>query len=356
MALQGQTRGPITGLIRSARVPKLTYLTDEHPGLRRIRRGDAFFYTDAGGKRVTALPTLERISRLAIPPAWTDVWISPRPNTHLQATGRDARGRKQYRYHPAFRAHQEQQKYRHLAEFAAALPAIRRRVARDMRRPGLPREKVLATVVALLERTLIRVGNEDYARANHSYGLTTLRDPHVDVRAGDTRFHFKGKSGKTWKLKVSDRRIARIVKSCQDLPGQHLFQYREASGKLCTITSGDVNTYLREIAGPGVSAKDFRTWAGTVLAACALARAAPSASDAELKRTVKAAVAEVAERLGNTVAICRKCYVHPAVIADYVNGQRTLKRLRALALSTGDLKGKEAAVLSLVRRAGRDAH
>jgi DNA topoisomerase I len=326
--------------------PRLRYASDQGPGIRRKRRAGGFSYLDSKGKSVRAAGTLARIRALAVPPAWTDVWISPHPKGHLQATGRDARGRKQYRYHAAFRAAQEENKFAHLAAFAAVLPAIRAAVSRHLKLKGLPREKVLATVVHLLETTLIRVGNEDYVRANGSFGLTTLRDPHVDVAGAALRFHFKGKSGRAWRLKVTDRRVARTVKACQDLPGQHLFQYRDDSGRLCAVTSSDVNAYLREISGADITAKEFRTWSATVLAALVLKSRKAACSESEAKRTIKSAIAEVAERLGNTVSVCRKCYVHPAIISRYRAGKLAAwKKGRRI----NGLHQDETAVLTLLR-------
>jgi DNA topoisomerase-1 len=256
---------------RSARAAGLRYISDERlPGITRHGAPGRFHYKRPDGSLVRDKSTLNRIKALVIPPAWKNVWIAPFANAHLMATGRDARGRKQYRYHPAFAAVRDANKYAHLAHFAASLPAIRRRLKADMARPGLPREKILATIVTLLEGTLIRIGNEDYARANNSFGLTTLRNRHVKVKGAELRFLFKGKSGKQWSLSVQDRRVARVIRSCQELPGQHLFEYRSDDGAIHAVSSTDVNNYLREIAGTDISAKDFRTWAGTVKAAMAL--------------------------------------------------------------------------------------
>ena len=278
---------------------------------------------------------------------------APRANGHIQATGRDAKGRKQYRYHPAFREVRESTKYEHMLEFARGLPAIRKTIDEHMSLRGLPREKVLATVVHLLENTLIRVGNSDYVKQNKSYGLTTLRDPHVKVEGGELRFQFKGKSGKTWKLQVKDRRIARIVKACQDLPGQDLFQYLDDDGEQLSITSADVNAYLKEITGREITAKDFRTWAGTVLAALALSEFEEFDNQAKAKKNIREAIEKVASRLGNTPSICRKCYVHPEVFACYLDGgllldvkQRIETQLRE---DLSSLKPEEAAVLSLLQ-------
>jgi DNA topoisomerase-1 len=280
------------------------------------------------------------------------VWICPKANGHIQATGRDAKGRKQYRYHPAFREVRESTKYEHMLDFAQALPGIRARIQEDMGRRGLPREKVLATVVHLLETTLIRVGNSDYAKQNKSYGLTTLRDPHVQVNGSDLRFQFKGKSGKSWRLQVKDRRVAKIVKACQDLPGQHLFQYLNEEGEQQFVTSADVNAYLKEITGRDITAKDFRTWAGTVLAAMALREFETFDSEAKAKKNVRAAIERVASQLGNTPTICRKCYIHPEVLSCYLEGGLLLEIKdeveSELREELASLKPEEAAVLTLL--------
>ncbi|MBZ6077627.1 DNA topoisomerase IB [Microvirga puerhi] len=331
----------------------LLYVSDEEPGIHRRKAGKGFAYMRPDGGKVSDKATLERIRSLVIPPAYTDVWICPKANGHIQATGRDARGRKQYRYHPAFREVRESTKYEHMIDFAKALPEIRKTIDAHMALRGLPREKVLATVVHLLEDTLIRVGNSDYAKQNKSYGLTTLRDPHVKVEGSELRFQFKGKSGKTWNLKVKDRRIAKIVKACQDLPGQHLFQYLDEEGNRQSVTSADVNTYLREITGRDVTAKDFRTWAGTVLAALALSEFEEFDSEAAAKKNIRSAIEKVSALLGNTPAICRKCYVHPEVFSCYLEGSLLLEikgeveaELRGKLAS---LKPEEAAVLSLLK-------
>jgi len=330
----------------------LVYVSDEEPGIRRKKAGKGFAFIKPGGAKVADEATLKRIKSLVIPPAWTDVWICTRANGHLQATGRDAKGRKQYRYHPAFREVRESSKYEHMMEFAQGLPAIRKTVAAHMGLRGLPREKVLATIVHLLETTLIRVGNSDYAKQNKSYGLTTLRDPHVQVDGAELRFQFKGKSGKTWRLQVKDRRVAKIVKACQDLPGQDLFQYLDESGERQTVTSADVNAYLKEITGRDITAKDFRTWAGTVLAAMALAEFESFDTEAKAKKNVRAAIERVSSQLGNTPTICRKCYVHPEVFTSYMEGALLLKvREEVEAELRDDLAGlrpEEAAVLTLL--------
>lgn len=330
----------------------LVYVTDEERGIRRERKGDAFVYYKPNGDPVTDEATLERVRKLAIPPAYVDVWICPRANGHLQATGRDARGRKQYRYHPQFRELRESTKYEHMMEFARALPAIRAKLAEHMALRGLPREKVLATVVHLLETTLIRVGNDDYAKTNKSYGLTTLRNPHVKVDGSELRFQFKGKSGKTWRLQVKDRRIARIVRACQDLPGQRLFQYKDENGEVREVTSADVNAYLREVTGTDITAKDFRTWAGTVMAALALQEFEAFDTQAAQKKNLKAAIERVSSRLGNTPTICRKCYIHPEVLNAYVEGNLLLEIKdqveEELREDLATLRPEEAAVLAML--------
>ncbi|WP_372618242.1 DNA topoisomerase IB [Falsiroseomonas sp.] len=330
----------------------LRYVSDEEPGITRRRAGKGFSYRAPAGRAVRDQATLKRIRSLAIPPAWTEVWICPHREGHIQATGRDERGRKQYRYHPRWREMRDAAKYGHLVEFARALPGIRERIAEDMRRPGLPREKVLATVVHLLEATLIRVGNDDYARQNSSYGLTTLQDRHVAVAGDALRFRFKGKSGRVWQLGIRDRRIARIVRACQDLPGQELFQYVDEADQTRDVTSADVNDYLREIGGRDITAKDFRTWAGTVLAALALREFERVDSQAAAKRNIRAAIERVAARLGNTPTICRKCYVHPAVLDLYLEGS-LLEEIEQLAEAElrdelAGLPAEEAAVLALL--------
>jgi len=303
---------------------------------------------------------LERIKGLGIPPAWTHVWICPDPLGHIQATGRDAKGRKQYRYHPGWREIRDETKYSRMMAFGRALPRIRARTNQDLARRGLPREKVLATVVRLLEATLIRVGNEEYARSNESFGLTTMRDDHVDVQDSKIHFHFRGKSGVEHTVDVKDRRLAAVVRRSQDLPGQELFQYIDEDGERQTIDSGDVNEYLREITGEDFTAKDFRTWTGTVLAAQALQEFGEFDSEAHAKRNVVAAIESVASRLGNTRAISRKSYVHPAIIEGYMDGSmlQTLKERAEEELEDlKDLPPEEAAVLVLLRqRLAREQH
>jgi DNA topoisomerase-1 len=337
----------------AAETAGLLYVSDEEPGIRRRKSGKGFTYTKPDGKKVDDKATLDRIKSLAIPPAYTDVWICAKANGHIQATGRDAKGRKQYRYHPAFREVRESTKYEHMLEFAKGLPAIRKTIDEHMSLRGLPREKVLATVVHLLENTLIRVGNADYVKQNKSYGLTTLRDPHVKVEGGELRFHFKGKSGKTWNLQVKDRRIAKIVKACQDLPGQDLFQYLDENGERQSVTSADVNAYLKEITGRDITAKDFRTWAGTVLAALALAEFEEFDNQAKAKKNIRAAIEKVSSRLGNTPSICRKCYVHPEVFSSYLDGGLLLEIKDEIETELREdlpsLKPEEAAVLTLLQ-------
>jgi DNA topoisomerase-1 len=305
---------------QSARDAGLRYGTDSAPGIRRVRRGRGFVYFDRDGGQIRDESTLARVRTLAIPPAWTDVWICPMEDGHLQATGRDARGRKQYRYHALWRARRDEVKFERLIAFAEALPRIRRRTNRDLARPGLPREKVLAGIVRLLELTLIRVGNEEYARLNRSFGLTTMRDRHAHATRTGVRFRFRGKSGQLHEVGIRDRRLARLIRRCQELPGQELFQYVDEDGEVGDIRSEDVNGYLRDAAGADVTAKDFRTWAGTVSAYRALRGEEPPATTRAARKTIVRAMRETAERLGNTPAVARQAYVHPAVIEAYANG------------------------------------
>lgn len=331
----------------------LKYVSDTRPGLRRRRAGERFRYIQADGSRLSDRGALSRIRSLAIPPAWSDVWICPYPDGHIQATGRDARGRKQYRYHPRFRAVRDSTKYQHVIAFAQALPTIRKKVRAHMARPGLPREKVVATVVYLLDKTLIRVGNDDYAKQNKSYGLTTLKNRHVEVSGAEVHFRFVGKSGREWTTKIRDRRVAAIIRACQELPGQELLQYRDADGAIQDVSSSDVNAYLREITGEDVTAKDFRTWAGTVLAGIALREVEAFDSEAQAKRNIRSAIERVAKRLGNTPAICRKCYVHPEILGAYLDGvlvrELTARSEKILRHHLSGLAPQEAAVLALLR-------
>ena len=338
--------------IEAATAARLRYVSDSAPGIARVRRGSGFQYRAADGAPVRDAETIARIRALAIPPAWTSVWVCPSPTGHIQAVGRDARGRKQYRYHARWREVRDETKYARLIQFGRALPGIRRCVQRDLAPAGLPREKVLATVVRLLETTLIRVGNEEYARENHSYGLTTLRTKHVRVTGPRLRFEFRGKGGKPHLVDVSDRRLARIVQQCQELPGHELFQYVDESGERQAIDSSDINAYLRDIAGHDFTAKDFRTWAGTVLAATTL-QAMATKGEQPTKKCVTQAVATVAERLRNTPAICRKCYIHPAVLTSFLEatlGPPLTVAGLARHLSRPALRSEERAVLRLLQR------
>ena len=310
----------VTDPVEAAEEAGLRYVSDEQPGYTRRRRGQSFQYFDTDGKLIQDEARLLRIGRLAIPPAYHDVWICPLPNGHIQATGRDDRSRKQYRYHARWRAIRDENKYDRILTFAAALPKIRRRVQADLKLSELKREKVLAAVLQLLERTFIRVGNEEYARQNKSFGLTTMKDRHVKVRGKKLQFRFRGKGGKEHEIDFMDRRLAKIVRKLQDLPGQDLFQYFDEEGKLCNVTSQDANDYLREITGEDFTAKDFRTWAGTVLTAMALNAQEKFATKKEAKSNLKNAIAAAAKLLRNTPTVCRKCYVHPAIVESYLNG------------------------------------
>ncbi|HXC54223.1 MAG TPA: hypothetical protein VNU97_02925 [Rhizomicrobium sp.] len=341
---QVEDTGRFTDPQLAAESAGLRYISADSGGIARRRVGTGFSYANGGGVRISDKATLARIRALAIPPAWTAVWICPQANGHIQATGIDAKGRKQYRYNDEFRALRETAKFEHILIFAQVLPRIRDTVAKDMARHGLPREKVLATIVHLLETTLVRVGNKDYAKTNGSYGLTTLREPHVEVAGGTLRFHFKGKSGKTWNLKVQDRRVAKVVRACQDLPGQQLFQYLDADGKRQGVDSADVNAYLKEITGREITAKDFRTWFGTVAAALALHTRGGCDTVTAAKKTVREVVAEVSGRLGNTPTICRKCYIHPQVLAAYADRELVLRIRQAAGDDTAKLSPEEAAV------------
>lgn len=301
-----------------AREAGLVYVHDDEPGITRLGTGVADFrYRDPGGRMIKDAATLERIRTLAIPPAYQDVWISPDPKGHIQATGRDARGRKQYRYHPQWREARDDNKFAHMAAFGRALPKLRRRLDQDMRKHGLPREKVTAAIVALLERTLIRVGNEEYARENKSFGLTTMRRRHLALSGSTILFEFKGKSGVKHKTSLNDRRLARVVRACSDLPGQRLFQYLDEDGTVRRVGSADINAYLLEATGQHFTAKDFRTWHGTLAAAKALALQPYPASEAEAKRLANVCVKATAGLLGNTPAVCRKAYIHPAVLSAF---------------------------------------
>ena len=367
-----------TAPVDSARYAGLHYVSDKGPGIRRRMGTLGFEYYRVDGRRIRNQPELKRIAKLAVPPAWKDVWICPDPRGHLQATGRDARGRKQYRYHTEWRATRDETKYDRMPAFAAALPKIRARTTTDLARSGLPREKVLATVVQLLEKSLIRVGNDEYAKANNSFGLTTLRDKHVTVQGATVRFEFRGKSRIRHSVSVNDRRLARIVKNCRDLPGHELFQYIDDEGQRRSVSSGDVNVYLKEITGEDFTAKDFRTWAGTVLACAALreiamhraahskstfTREQPRAKRGRADRAtasrgaakhVLQAIDAVAGVLGNTRAVCRKSYIHPAIVDTYVNGtmDQMLTR-RQSRRGKGTLSHDEIAVLAILQKPPR---
>lgn len=339
---------------RAAHAAGLRYVQGIEPGIHRRRRGNGFHYVRDDGRAVRDRATLARIASLVIPPAWNEVWICAQANGHLQATGRDARRRKQFRYHPRWREVRDENKYDRILSFAKALPKVRRRVARDLSRSGLPRKKVVAAIVHLLEHTLIRVGNDEYARANDSFGLTTMQDSHVDCNGSQIRFSFRGKSGKRHTCDMRDRRVAKIVQTCQDLPGQELFQYLDSEGNICDIRSQDVNEYLREVTHEDFTAKDFRTWAGTALAADALKEFADFDSQPGAKRNITRAIEQVARRLGNTTSVCRKCYVHPAVLDAYMDRSLVetlkLRTERELCESLTDLFPEEAAVLTLLQR------
>ena len=341
------------GVVDSAEAAEqagLRYVSDDRPGYTRKSKGKEFEYFDTEGKAIRDNERRFRIKRLAIPPAWTDVWICPLPHGHIQATGRDARRRKQYRYHDRWREVRDENKYDRMVSFARVLPKIRRSVAGDLRRVGLPREKVLATVVQLLERTFIRIGNDEYARQNKSFGLTTMQDRHVQVKGTRLRFRFRGKSARYHEVDFCDRRIARVVARLQDLPGQELFQYVDDDREIHDITSQDVNDYLREITDEDFTAKDFRTWAGTVLAAMALHAQEKFETKKKSKASVRDAIAAVARILGNTPAVCRKCYVHPAIIENYLQGN-SLNGLNGSAPPRDvDFRASEATVLKFLER------
>jgi len=337
-----------------ARAVGLRYVSDNAPGIKRIRNGNGFRYIGPDGKTIRDTDALTRITSLAIPPAWEQVWICPLPNGHIQATARDAKGRKQYRYHPRWRNVRDEAKYERMLAFGNALPVIRKRVQADLSKPGMPREKVIAAVVRLLETTLIRVGNKEYARNNRSFGLTTMLDKHVEINAGRLRFRFRGKSGKYHNVALDDARLARIVRRCRDLPGQELFQYIDENNNIRAINSSDVNDYLHAITNEDYTAKDFRTWAGTMLAALAFQEIAAFDSATQGKKNVVQVIESVAEKLGNTPSICRKCYVHPGLIDAYLDGSmhHLLKQQTEAAMrdDAHALNRDEMAILSLLRK------
>ena len=350
-----RSRTPATAAVSdpidAAEAAGLRYVSDTMPGIRRKKCGSGFSYVATDGTTIKDAGQLARIKALAIPPAYTDVWICPSPNGHIQATGRDARGRKQYRYHPKWRETRDETKFGRILAFSECLPRLRRRLDEDLSKSGLPREKVLATVVRLLDCTGIRVGNDEYARANRSFGLTTLQDRHVEVSGSSIRFEFRGKSGKSHKVALSDRRLARIVQRCQDIPGEDLFQYLDDDGVRQTISSGDVNDYLREISGQDFTAKDFRTWSGTKLAVAALTEIGECTSQRQAKSNILRAIDRVAEQLNNTRAVCRKYYVHPSVFQLYAAGTMLeILQNGTKEIGKSDLEPDEAAVVWLLRQ------
>ena len=338
--------------VETAKAAGLRYVTDASPGIRRKRVGKNFSYIGPDGKPISDPAELQRIKSLGIPPAWTNVWICTKPNGHIQATGRDAKGRKQYRYHPRWREVRDETKYDRMIVFAENLPGLRKRIAHDLSLSGLPREKLLATLVRLLDTTLIRVGNEEYARENNSYGLTTMRNEHVDVSGAKVEFHFRGKSGKEHVIDVKDRQLAKIVRRSQELPGHELFEYIDEKGELRTVESSDVNEYLQEVTGQSFTAKDFRTWGGTVVVTRSLQEIGGFDTQTQAKKNVVQAIKEAAQDLGNTPAICRKCYVHPAITDAYMNGS-LLNFLKQYAeqekkLSKDGLRPEESVVLAFL--------
>lgn len=327
----------------------LKYISDEQPGITRRRRGRGFIFLDPKGEIISNDKTLARIKSLVIPPAWIDVWICVSPSGHNQATGRDQKGRKQYIYHPEWDIIRNQTKFFRMINFGKSLPAIRKRIEEDLNLRGLPKEKVLAVILTLLEKTYIRVGNEEYAKANGSFGLTTLRNKHVSVEGPNIRFLFKGKSGKQWQVSMKDRRLARLVKQCQELPGQDLFGYKDEEGNLQRTDSGDVNSYMREISGEDFTAKDFRTWNGTVIAATELYNLGPSLGVTEEKRKITQAVKKVSHELINTPTVCRKYYIHPDIFTAY--SDHTLLNIMDKQLKkTGDelLSAEEKSVIEIL--------
>ena len=332
----------------------LHYVYDTQPGYSRVRRGKSFSFLNQKGKPIKSQSTIKRLQSLAVPPAYHDTWYCPDPNGHIQAVGIDARGRKQYRYHPDWIAERDNQKYDRMIAFAKALPLIRKHTQKDLKLKGLPRAKVLATVVQLLEKTLIRIGNDEYAKTNQSFGLTTLKNSHVDIHGPKIHFKFKGKSHVVHDIEIEDERLAKIVKQCQALPGYEIFEYEDEMGKRHDVKSNDINEYIKSICQQDFTAKDFRTWAGTLLAAKALREYKSFTSKTEAKRQILEAIESVSVKLGNTKAVCRKCYIHPQILDAHIDG--TLSKLfesRASKLLKGDLKSftkDEAVVLVLLEK------
>jgi DNA topoisomerase I len=347
-----KTDGTSLDPISSAKFAGLRYILDTAPGIRRERNGSGFKYIETSGALITNSDQLSRLKALAIPPAWKDVWICTSPQGHLQATGRDAKGRKQYKYHPLWREVRDSTKFHRMIAFVEALPVIRDRVQKDLEEPGLPKEKILATIVHLLELTLIRIGNEEYAKENNSYGLTTMRNHHLNVKGSKIRFQFKGKSGKSHSIGIKNKRLARILKKCQEIPGQELFQYIDENGNPVSIDSSDVNDYLRSITNQDFTAKDFRTWAGTIYTFMTLRNFDPYQSEADAKTQIKLTIETVAELLGNTPTICRKCYIHPQVLDGHLD--RSLMKLESKSPErVPGLAEEEVLVLSYLRKQSR---
>jgi DNA topoisomerase-1 len=354
MTKRKKAKEVVTSPVESAKAAGLRYVSDSQPGIHRRRRGTGFQYLNADGKPLREKEALGRIRSLVIPPAWRDVWVCTNPRGHLQVTGRDARGRKQSRYHPRWREVRDETKYERMTIFGAALPGIREQVQRDLSLSEMPRRKVLAAIVRLMEVTLIRVGNEEYARENHSYGLTTMRNKHVQVEGATVSFKFQGKSGVRHTIDINDRRLARIIQRCQDIPGYELFQYIDGDGNHHSVDSADVNEYLREISEQDFTAKDFRTWAGTVLACTMLQEFEAFQSQTQAKKNVVQAIKDVAEHLGNTPAVCRKCYVHPAVLDTYFSGGLIKSVEKQVEEEAADsayaLRQEEVALLHLLKK------
>jgi DNA topoisomerase-1 len=354
MTKRKKAKEVVTSPVESAKAAGLRYVSDSQPGIHRRRRGTGFQYLDADGKPLRDKEALGRIRSLVIPPAWRDVWVCTNPKGHLQVTGRDARGRKQSRYHPRWREVRDETKYERMTIFGAALPGIREQVQHDLSLPEMPRRKILAAIVRLMEVTLIRVGNEEYARENHSYGLTTMRNKHVQVAGAKVSFKFQGKSGVRHMVDINDRRLARIIQRCQDIPGYELFQYIDGEGNHHSVDSADVNEYLREITEQDFTAKDFRTWSGTVMACTMLQEFETFQSQTQAKKNVVQAIKGVAERLGNTPAVCRKCYVHPAVLDTYFSGGLIKSLEKQVEEETAHaphaLRQEEVALLHLLKK------